>query len=113
MANGSVWVNVLLTAGAEWMALDEIEPSSVKKPALRGASPASPSAAEAAYLKLGLDQPGRKLPLFDAKGQPIRPQVIRTCLARGWAERWFANPMAPDWLVCRLTEEGRRALGRS
>jgi hypothetical protein len=48
--------------------------------------------------------------LFDTKGQPIRPQVIRTCLARGWAERWFANPMAPDWLVCRLTEKGARVL---
>src|SRR5437879_4171639 len=93
------------------MALDEIEPSSPKRPAPRAASPAAPSAAEAAYLRLGIDQPGRKLPLFDAKGRPIRPQVIRTCLARGWAERWFANPMAPDWLVCRLTDEGRRALG--
>ena len=81
------------------------------KPAAPTAAPSMPSNAEAAYLRLGLDQPGRKLPLFDAKGQPIRPQVIRTCLARGWAERWFANPMAPEWLVCRLTEKGERALG--
>lgn len=76
---------------------------------LRPAPPAQPSRAELAYLRLGLDQPGGKLPLFDADGQSVRPQVIRTCLARGWAERWFANPMAPEWLVCRLTEEGARA----
>jgi hypothetical protein len=73
---------------------------------------AIPTAAEAAYLRLGMGQPGRKLPLFDAKGQPVRAQVIRACLARGWAERWFANPMAPDWLVCRLTDTGERALER-
>jgi len=72
----------------------------------------APSAAEAAYLRPGLSQPGRKLPLFDTKGKPIRPQVIRICLARGWAERWFANPMAPDWLVCRLTDAGAAALAR-
>jgi hypothetical protein len=77
-----------------------------------GPSEPEPSAAEAAYLRRGLDQPGRKLPLFDRRGQPIRPQVIHTCLARGWAERWFANPLAPDWLVCRLTEAGARAAAR-
>ena len=77
-----------------------------------GRAAPTPTPAEAAYLRLGLDQPGRKLPLFDAKGQAIRPQVIRACLARGWAERWFANPMAPEWLVCRLTDKGARALER-
>lgn len=76
-----------------------------------GASP-QPTNAEAAYLRPGLHQPGRKLPLFDAHGRPVKPQVIRACLARGWAERWFANPLAPDWLVCRLTEKGREALDR-
>ena len=86
-----------------------IEGAAMAKP---GRSAPAPTAAEAAYLRLGLHQPGRKLPLFDAKGQPIRPQVIRTCLARGWAERWFANPMAPNWLVCRLTEAGVRAVER-
>ena len=86
-----------------------IEGAAMAKP---GRSAPAPTAAEAAYLRLGLNQPGRKLPLFDAKGQPIRPQVIRTCLARGWAERWFANPMAPNWLVCRLTEAGVRAVER-
>lgn len=76
---------------------------------VRGA--ASPTAAEAAYMRPALEQPGRKLPLFDAQARPIRPRVVHTCLARGWAERWFANPMAPEWLVCRLTDEGVRALG--
>jgi hypothetical protein len=71
---------------------------------------ASPTAAEAAYMRPGLEQPGRKLPLFDAQARPVRARVVHTCLARGWAERWFANPMAPEWLVCRLTDKGVRAL---
>ena len=65
-----------------------------------------PSNAELAYLQLGLNQPGRKLPLFDRDGQAFRADVIRTCINRGWAEQWFSNPLAPDWLVCRLTERG-------
>ena len=98
--------------GARGMALDGTDGVDAGKlSAALGAAP-TPSTAEAAYLRPGLHQPGRKLPLFDARGQAIRPQVIRTCLARGWAERWFANPMAPDWLVCRLTEKGERALRR-
>jgi len=64
---------------------------------------------ERAYLALGLRQPGGKLPLFDPRGQEIDPKVIRTCLSKGYAERWFANPIKPDWLVCRLTEAGRQA----
>jgi hypothetical protein len=76
------------------------------------AAPARPTTAEYAYLRPGLHQPGRKLPLFDAGGQPVRRQVIQACLARGWAERWFANPLAPDWMVCRLTDKGARALER-
>lgn len=71
-----------------------------------------PTNAEAAYLRPGLHQPGRKLPLFDKQGRPVKPQVIRACLVRGWAERWFNNPLAPEWLVCRLTEKGEEALKR-
>ncbi|MBK1668633.1 hypothetical protein CKO28_11390 [Rhodovibrio sodomensis] len=55
----------------------------------------------------GLDQPGGKLPLFDADGQAYAPALIRACIRKGWATPWFANPMKPDWLVCRLTEAGR------
>ena len=64
---------------------------------------------ERAYLALGLRQPGGKLPLFDLRGQEIDPKVIQNCLSKGYAERWFANPIKPDWLVCRLTDAGRQA----
>jgi len=39
--------------------------------------------------------------------------TIRACLHAGWAEPWFANPVRPDWLVCKLTAEGYRVLGRT
>jgi hypothetical protein len=67
-----------------------------------------PSLQELFYLRRGLAQPGGKLPLFDLDGQAIVPEVVRVCLARGWAEPWFNNPLKPDWLVCKLTEAGRR-----
>ena len=38
-------------------------------------------------------QPGGKLPLFDLDGQAVDKAVVRTCLARGWAEPWFSNPL--------------------
>ena len=66
-----------------------------------------PTPAQRRYLQRGLTQPGGKLPLFDADGQQVNTQTVRTCIERGWAAPWFANPMKPDWLVCRLTEEGR------
>ena len=68
-----------------------------------------PSADEIAYLRMGLQQPGGKLPLFDATGQEIKPVTIQNCLKKGFAERWFANPLKPEWLVCRLTDMGRDA----
>lgn len=68
------------------------------------------SEAERLYLEPGLTQPGAKLPLFDITGQRIDPKVQRACIRKGFCEPWFANPMKPDWLVCRLTEMGRRAL---
>ena len=34
-------------------------------------------------------------------------------MANGWAAPWTANPIRPDWLVCRLTAAGYRALGAS
>ncbi len=66
-----------------------------------------PSAAQLAWLRRGLDQAGGKLPLFDAHGQRVDPRTIRACIAQGWAEPWFANPLKPDWLVCKLTAAGR------
>jgi hypothetical protein len=74
----------------------------------KGRNPPVPTREERRFLERGLSQPGRKLPLFDADGQPVRPELIRACIARGWAERWFSNPLAPEWLVCRLTDRGAR-----
>jgi len=68
------------------------------------------SEAERDYLKQGLKQPGGKLPLFDSRGQEIPASLIKSCMKKGLAERWFANPLKPDWLVCRLTDKGRQAL---
>jgi hypothetical protein len=70
------------------------------------------SAEEKAYLSMGLRQAGGKLPLFDSAGQEIKHTTIRNCLEKGYAQRWFANPLKPDWLVCRLTDAGREALNK-
>jgi hypothetical protein len=76
-------------------------------PALRPTDP------QRRYLERGLSQPGGKLPLFDSEGRAVAPRTIQACVANGWAEPWFSNPIKPDWLVCRLTEAGRKALGRT
>jgi hypothetical protein len=67
-----------------------------------------PSLHELLYLRRGLTQPGGKLPLFDLDGQDVAAAIVRRCLERAWAEPWFNNPLKPDWLVCKLTEAGRR-----
>ena len=72
-----------------------------------------PTAAQRNYLQLGLDQPGGKLPLFDRNGAGIDRKTVESCVAKGWAEPWFANPMKPDWLVCKLTPAGYAALGET
>jgi len=72
-----------------------------------------PTLAQRRYLERGLSEPGGKLPLFDATGQQIAPQTVRACVEHGWAEPWFANPLKPDWLVCKLTDTGRAILGRN
>ena len=69
-----------------------------------------PTAAQRRYLARGLQQPGGKLPLFDAEGQEIDSRTVRACIKQGWAEPWFANPLKPDWLVCKLTSRGRAVL---
>jgi hypothetical protein len=70
-----------------------------------------PSPVQRSWLKRGLDQPGGKLPLFDTQGQQIDPRTIQACIEQGWAEPWFANPIKPGWLVCKLTPAGRAAAG--
>lgn len=66
-----------------------------------------PTPAQRAWLMRGLDQPGGKLPLFDPNGRRVDSGMIRRCIARGWVEPWFRNPTKPDWLVCRLSAQGR------
>lgn len=70
-------------------------------------APGEPTEAQRAWLASGLDQPGGKLPLFDHDGRRVSERTIRICIERGWAEQWFANPLKPEWLVCRLTDAGR------
>jgi hypothetical protein len=67
-----------------------------------------PTMTQLAWLSRGLTQAGGKLPLFDHYGQRYDQRTIRSCIEQGWAEPWFNNPIKPDWLVCRLTEEGRQ-----
>jgi hypothetical protein len=70
-----------------------------------------PTDAQRRYLERGLTEPGGKLPLFDRDGREVPRKTIETCMARGWAQPWLHNPIRPDWLACRLTAEGYRALG--
>lgn len=70
-----------------------------------------PTSAQRKYLVRGLSQPGGKLPLFDEDGQRVNPVTVQSCIEHEWAEPWFNNPLKPDWLVCKLTEKGRAALG--
>jgi hypothetical protein len=72
-----------------------------------------PTAVQRGWLARGVTQPGGKLPLFDERGQRISPRTIQSCIDQGWAEPWFANPLKPEWLVCKLTERGRAAVERS
>lgn len=76
-----------------------------------GQGQARPTPAQRAWLERGLNQPGGKLPLFDRNGQRINPRTIRACIARGWAAPWYNNPVKPDWLICKLTADGRTILG--
>lgn len=69
---------------------------------------AAPTPAQIKWLHRGLSQAGGKLPLFDETGRRVSGRMVRACIARGWAEPWFANPLMPNWLVCRLTENGRK-----
>jgi hypothetical protein len=69
------------------------------------------SGAQRRYLSRGVDQAGGKLPLFDENGREFDLRTIQSCIRAGWAEPWFANPLKPDWLVCKLTDKGRNAVG--
>ena len=73
----------------------------------------NPTPAQRAWLSRGVAQPGGKLPLFDEGGQRVSPRTIQSCLDQGWAAPWFSNPTKPDWLVCKLTDQGRTAIKRA
>ena len=68
---------------------------------------------QARYLARGMTQPGGKLPLFDEDGQRVKAGTVHACIDRGWAEPWYRNPIKPDWLVCKLTKSGRRAVSEA
>ncbi|MCZ8315156.1 hypothetical protein [Phreatobacter sp.] len=83
-----------------------------RRPAAAASTALQPTDAQRRWLLRGVDQPGGKLPLFDPQGRTVPKATIRSCLDAGWAAPWFANPTKPDWLVCRLTAEGYRAVGK-
>ena len=64
------------------------------------------------WLSGGLTRPESRLALFDQFGEPIDRALVREAIRLGYAEPWFANPMRPEWMVCRLTARGRAALDR-
>ena len=76
-----------------------------RRPGLR------PTVPQRRYLSLGVGQPGGKLPLFDGNGREIDRKTVESCIDKGWAQPWFANPTKPDWLVCKLTPAGFALLG--
>ncbi|WP_417677408.1 hypothetical protein [Roseibium sp.] len=87
-------------------------PGKAEKGAVKGRSKTVvPTSAQKRWLSKGLNQPGGKLPLFDDAGREVPARTIRACIAAGWAEPWFSNPIKPDWLVCKLTTSGAAALG--
>ncbi len=69
-----------------------------------------PTVPQQTWLRRGLNQPGGKLPLFDRDGKMYSPRTIQSCLAHSWAEPWAANPIKPDWMICKLTDAGRAAV---
>jgi hypothetical protein len=69
-----------------------------------------PTQAQRRYLLRGLTEPGGKLPLLTRDGRELPRPTTAACIAHGWAEPWFNNPIKPNWLVCRLTPAGYRVL---
>jgi len=64
------------------------------------------------WLRGGEVRQDGRLALFDQFGEPIQKKVIKTAIASGYAEPWFASPMRPQWTVCRLTPKGQDFLAR-
>jgi len=82
---------------------DNSDPADAPKARASG----QPTKSQMKWLARGLAQAGGKLPLFDSNGQRISERTVKSCIAKGWAEPWFDNPIKPDWVICKLTESGR------
>ena len=80
------------------------------KPRSRKGARKTPSPSQLKWLARGLTQAGGKLPLFDEDGQRVSGRTVQSCIENAWAEPWFANPMMPDWRICKLTAAGRNVL---
>ncbi len=59
------------------------------------------------WLRRGAAHGNGQLPLFDTWGDRISRVAIDLCMAFGFIEPWFANPLKPDWTVYRITDRGR------
>lgn len=77
----------------------------------KGKAEPKPTPVQLRWLARGLTQAGGKLPLFEKDGREISRATVNACIAAGWAEPWFTNPTKPDWIVCKLTANGRRIAG--
>ena len=75
---------------------------------MTGKKQVKPTQTQLDWLRRGLSQPGGKLPLFDTNGKQISEKTVKSCIDHGWAAPWFDNLIKPDWLICKLTDEGRR-----
>ena len=73
---------------------------------------APPSASQSKWLTCGLTQAGGKLPLFDEFGKRVSDRTVKVCVDKGWAEPWFNNPIKPDWMICKLTDNSRRLVSK-
>jgi len=65
-----------------------------------------------AWLSGGLTRDDGRLALFDQFGEPVDKNLIKSAIADGLVTPWFASPMSPQWLVCRLTPKGRDYVSR-
>lgn len=79
-------------------------------PILAPAALSQPNDDQRRWLRLGLQQAGGKLPLYDEQGVRIPHAIVKACVQAGWAEPWALNPLRANWQVCRLTEAGRSAI---
>lgn len=64
------------------------------------------------WLRGGTIRADGRLALFDQFAEPIDKDLIKSAVASGFAEPWFASPMRPQWTICRLTPKGRAFLER-